>query len=299
MKRWIALLFALLLCLTLSGCGAQKASSPAYGGSTAVNEASDGAYMDMETAAAAGELPDTDRKLIYRSVVFAETKEFDRSKEQLDALIRQYGGFVERSSVSGSSSENRKERKSLEYTLRIPAESLFAFLEEMEQTVRVLSCDTGMDDVTTVYIDVEAHLNALTREEARLLELLEQAASVSEVLEIEDRLSYVRYEIESMTAQLKTYDNEIEYSTVTVYLNDVTDYSVHASFGSSSYEAFVSGWNNFVATLQSLVIGLLQYWPFLFLLAAAVVILVIVLKRSSKKNREKFQKRFPPDPPES
>ena len=192
MKKWILLLTALLLCLALSGCGGQGVNSNAYtGGAAADFDVSDG-YMEMETTNASIDMPDTDRKLIYHAAVFAETKEFDESKEQLDALIRQYGGFVERSSVSGDNSENRREMKSLEYTLRIPAESLFAFLEDVEQAARVLSCDTYMDDVTTAYIDVEAHLNALTREEERLLELLGQAENVSEVLEIEERLSYVR-----------------------------------------------------------------------------------------------------------
>lgn len=292
MKRVISLFAALLFCLTLSGCGGSSLNDKSYE-TDAVSPGASAESTDMSISA-----PMTDRKLIYRATVFAETKEFDESKEKLDALIQKYGGFIESSSVSGNDYDGRKKQKSLEYTLRIPAESLFAFLEDLEETVHVLSCDTGMDDVTTTYVDTEARLTALRREEERLLALLDQAANVTEILEIENRLSEVRYEIERMTAQLKTYDDEIEYSTVTVTLNDVTDYSVRSSFGSRSYDAFLSGWSSFVNSMQGLVIGLLRLWPFLLIVLIAIIVIVLCVKRSAKKNREKFQKTFPPAPPD-
>ena len=289
MKKLISLLIALLLCLPLSACGSSKNSSGPYQNST---EAADSVgATDMSTSISA---PVTDRKLIYRATVHAETKEFDQSKQQLDALIEKYNGFLENSSVSGNSySEGRGSRR-LDYTLRIPAESLFAFLEDFEQTARVLSRDTDMDDVTTAYVDTEARLSALRREEERLLDLLDQAANLTEVLELEDRLSTVRYEIESMTAQLKVYDNEVAYSTVNIYLNDVTDYSVKVSFGSRSFDAFVSGWNDFVNITQTLVIGLLHLWPFLLIVLVVVVVIVIGAKRSAKKKRTAFQNTYQP-----
>lgn len=296
MKRLVSLLLALLLCLSLSACGGSgyknDAAAPEMSDSNQTVPGESAESSDMSIAA-----PVTDRKLIYRATVYAETKEFEESKEQLDALIEKYQGFVESSSVSGNDHQDWDTRKNLEYTLRVPAESLFAFLEEVEQTVHVLTCDTGMEDVTSSYVDTEARLNALRREEERLLELLDQAANVTEILEIESRLSNVRYEIESMTAQLKTYDNEIAYSTVSISLNDVTDYSVHTTFSSRSHDAFLSGWSGFVDAMQGLVIGLLQLWPFLVILVIVVVIIIFCVKRSAKKNREKFQKTFPPASP--
>lgn len=291
MKKWISLLIALLLCLTLSACSGSKnagfTADSVSPGEAAIAE-------DMSTSISA---PVTDRKLIYRATVHAETKEFDQSKEQLDALIQKYNGYVETSSLSGSAFGHEKGTRWLEYTLRVPAESLFAFLEDFEQAARVLSTDTDMDDVTTAYVDTEARLNALRHEEERLLALLDQAANLTEVLEIEDRLSKVRYEIESMTAQLKVYDNEVAYSTVTIYLNDVTDYSVQVSFGSRSFDAFVGGWNGFVDAMQSLVIGLLRLWPFLVIALIIVVLIVVCTKRSAKKKRAAFQNAFPPAAP--
>lgn len=291
MKKLISLLIALLLCLSLSACSSKNASTPYQ---SATETADSAGATNMSTSISA---PVTDRKLIYRATVHAETKEFEQSKQQLDELIEKYKGYVENSSVSGYTYNGERGTRRLDYTLRIPAESLFAFLEDFEQAARVLSRDTDMDDVTTSYVDTEARLNALRREEERLLDLLDQAANLTEVLELEDRLSTVRYEIESMTAQLKTYDKEIAYSTVTIYLNDVTDYSVRVSFGSRSFDAFTSGWNDFVNITQTLVIGLLHLWPFLLIALVIIVLIVVCSKRAAKKKRAAFQNTFVPAAP--
>lgn len=292
MKRMIALLLALLLCLSLSACGG--GADKQYGATDTAGDYDNtepAAPMQSEEMSASVDM--ADRKLIYNASVTAETKEFDQSKNDLDQLIEKHGGFIQSSSISGDSYENSREQKRLEYTLRVPAESLFTFLEELEDVARVISCDTNMDDVTGSYVDTEARLSALRQEEKKLLELLDEAANLTEILELEDRISQVRYEIESMTAQLKSYDNQIEYSTVTIYLRDVTDYTVRPSFGSRSYDAFVGGWTSFVNALQSLVIGLLNLWPFLVVLVIVVVIVVFCVKRSTKKSRAKFQASLP------
>lgn len=292
MKKLISLFIALLLCLPLSACGGSKNSSTPYQSATATEDSVGAEEMSTDIFT-----PVTDRKLIYHAAVHAETKEFEQSKQQLDALIQKYNGYVENSSLSGYAYGEERGSRRLDYTLRIPSESLFSFLDDFEQAARVLSRETDMDDVTSAYVDTEARLSALRREEERLLELLDQAAGVTEILEIEDRLSTVRYEIESMTAQLKTYDNEVAYSTVTIYLNDVTDYSVQTTFGSRSYNAFLSGWNGFVNFLQDLVVGLLRLWPFLVIVLVVAAIIVICAKRSAKKKRTAFQDRFQPVPP--
>ena len=73
------------------------------------------------------------------------------------------------------------------------------------------------DDVTLSYVDTESHLKALRTEQETLLGLLEKAETVENIIAIQSRLSEVRYEIESYESRLRTYDDQIDYSTV--YLN--------------------------------------------------------------------------------
>lgn len=299
MKKLFSFLLALLLCLTLAGCSSSSVKSEngsnSYGG--------DAAAEAPETGDASLQLGESNRKLIYHTVVTAETKEYDAAKEKLDNLITQYQGYLESFSFSGYSRGDEQENRSLNYTIRVPSESLFSFLEELEDTVRVVSSNTDMSDVTGDYVDSEARLNALKKEELRLLELLEQAENLEEILQLEDRISEVRYQIENITSQLQVYDDEIAYSTVELSLRDVTEYTIRPSFGSRSWEAFTGGWSSFVNALQGLVIALLWLMPFLLVGGVIVFFVVSFAHRSAKKRRAKFPvppkiQKTPPVPAE-
>lgn len=284
MKKLIYILLAAVLCFSLSGCGGSGASDSKTSDSVTA-EAAPGAAENGEVAL---QPEATDRKLIYTSDISAETKDFDTAKPAVDALISKYNGYLESSSFSGYSRGDEREARSLDYTIRVPAESLSDFLAELEDAVRVTSSNTYMEDVTGSYVDTEARLKSLRQEETRLLELLAQAENLDEILQLEDRLSNVRYEIESMTSQLQVYDDEIAYSTVNLSLRDVTEYTIRPSFGSRSWEAFTGGWTSFVNVLQGLVLALLWLLPFLVVAAAITVPIVIFSRRSAKKRRASF-----------
>lgn len=285
MKKVSCLLAAVLLMISLSACS--------QSGKTNYQD-----LVESDTAPAAsaeavsgslGEIKELSRKLIYNADISAETKDFDQAKASLDSLIADCQGYVESSDLSGGA--NGEDRR-LSYRIRVPAASLDEFLGKLEGIMNVTSSIKDMEDVTGSYIDTEARLNSLKQEETRLLELLGQAETLDEILQLEDRLSQVRYEIESLTAQINTYDNEIEYSVVTLYLRDVTEYSSKSSFGSRSWEAFIGGWNSFVSVAQDLVISAIWALPFLLVIFVVVVIAVICAKRSSKKKQARFAAKY-------
>ena len=70
-------------------------------------------------------------------------------------------------------------------------------------------------------MDTEARISSLQTEYDRLLELLAQAESVDSLISLEARLSDVRYQLESYKSQLRTYDNLVDYSTVSISVSQV------------------------------------------------------------------------------
>ena len=70
-----------------------------------------------------------------------------------------------------------------------------------------------------------SRVTALETEEARLLELLAQAETMEDLLTIEARLTDVRYELENYTSQLRLYDNQIDYATIYLYIEEVQEYT--------------------------------------------------------------------------
>lgn len=227
----------------------------------------------------------SDRKIIYNADLVAETKDFDAAKDNIDALISKYGGYLEYADVSGNSYEDEEETKRLNYTIRVKAEDLDAFLDEISLLVNLTSNSKSTDDVTDSYIDTEARLESLQQEEEKLLSLLDMAENLTEVLELEDKLTDVRYEIESMQRILKSYDAQISYSTVTLYLTDVNVYTSEQSFGERMVEALGGGWKNFVSVLEELLVAIVWMFPFLLMAGVIVVIIVAFSKKRAKKRR--------------
>ena len=83
----------------------------------------------------------------------------------------------------------------------------------------------SLEDVTLNYVATESRLKALETEESRLLELLAQAENMTDLLEIEGRLAEVRYEIENYASQKRLYDNQIDYATVYLSIEEVKEYT--------------------------------------------------------------------------
>ena len=286
LKKLLCLFFAVFLAASLAVCGNSKSSSSAAAASTGGYD-SEGVPEAGANSAALSKVDEIERKLVYRADVSAETKDFERAKADLDSLVAEVQGYVESSDLTGSSYGGGGNRR-LSYTVRVPADSLQGFLAKLEELVNVVSNSTYMEDITGSYFDTQARLNALEQEEKRLLELLEKAETLDEIIQLEDRISNVRYEIESLTSQMKIYDKEVAYSTVSIFLEDVTEYSAKSSFGSRTWEAFTGGWNSFVSTVQSVIVALIWFLPFLVVGGAVVIIVVVCVKRSGRKKRAKF-----------
>lgn len=181
--------------------------------------------MDAEQKAAeVPENPQAGRKLITTMNVSAETEHFDELMGNLEKQITDMGGYIESSNQWNGSVDyygNRRNDRNASLTVRIPAEKLDGFLSMMEANSNITNKSKSVEDVTLAYVDLESHKKALQTEEKRLLELLEMAETVEDLISIEDKLANVRYQLESMESQLRTYDNRINYSTVYLDIQEV------------------------------------------------------------------------------
>ena len=159
----------------------------------------------------------SNRKLIRRASIEAETKEYDEYVAWLDAHVDSLGGYYEskESRVREGGYSNR-EWRTLYATIRVPTAKLDNFLNDIQAEGNVVYRNETQDDITDSYTDTDAHLDSMRIEQSRLNELLAIAETVDDILSIEDRLSWVRYEIERYERQLRSYDSQIEYSIVTL-----------------------------------------------------------------------------------
>ena len=88
-------------------------------------------------------------------------------------------------------------------------------------TALVTHREIRTEDVTLNYVDMESRIEALKIEKKSLEKLLGEAKNLTDLFSIQERLTEVIYEIESYESQLRTYDNLIDYTTVTIYISEV------------------------------------------------------------------------------
>ena len=333
----LAILLAMLLALTmLAGCGATSKSmaasdsAPAENYMTAESPADDSydmaAQMPAEEPAAAeteelydtvateagggAETPEPDdsvadytAKIIYTASVSIETTEFDKAVAALEAQVRKIGGFVESSNVTGDTQYNSDGTTTVVnrwayYTVRIPCEQFESFLHETEGFGNVTSTSRDAQNVTSAYTDFEARLSSLNTQEERLLDMLAKSEDVETLIALEQRLSDVRYEIESIERSLRNYDMQIKYSTVNLDLREVEVYTptvpVRRTFSQKLSDSLSDGWNGFTRGVQDLILGLAAALPTLILLAVIVVVAVVLVRKYRRKRRAGKAAQQPP-----
>ncbi|MGX8699369.1 MAG: DUF4349 domain-containing protein, partial [bacterium] len=235
MKKTISLALILALALTLcAGCGS---SSPREGAmyntatASAPYEAKDAglamgdyeyeyAYdAPMEEAApAAPEATQTfTEKIIYSASATIQTRDFEGSLAKLEALLGENGAYLDASTVNGKSySYYGSNLRSASFTIRVPVANFGSLTGSLEGIGNVLSLSRYNENITERYYDSQSRLDTYRVEEERVLEMLKKAETVSDMLELESRLSDIRYEIESLESRLRTWQKQVDYSTVTL-----------------------------------------------------------------------------------
>lgn len=232
-----------------------------------------------------------ERKIIKTYELNAETKEFDATVAALEALVEQYGGYVESNSVTNRN-YNSKMSRYASYKFRIPAENAEAFVGSIGNTLNVTRQNSNAEDVSESYYSIEATLEELLIERDSLLNMMASLDTQKDYnfwLTIQTRLSEVRQQIARYQAQLNNYDSRVEYSTVSLYINEVVDYTPaeEESFGTRIGKAFRDGWTDFCEFSVDFAVWFVGALPFLVLFAILLVVICIISRRVRAKRKAK------------
>ena len=230
-RRLLAFLLALVLTVSvLAGCGASSVSKDMATMEAAPMEApmkntAGGMMMSNAVSDSASVKAQSGQKLIRRVNIDAETEDLEALLGELTRQIATLDGYIENQELYNGSSYASYRSRSANLTIRIPADKLDAFVGQVKDVSNVVSYNESQEDVTLTYVSTESRIKALETEQERLLELLSQAQNMSDLLEIEARLTDVRYELESVTSQLLVLANKVDYATVRLYISQVKEYT--------------------------------------------------------------------------
>jgi hypothetical protein len=312
-KRIIALLLAALMALALAGCGASKNDTAASAGAyydaredylydepaeaeapmpAAADEASNG--VGGANNSVPDNAPDMSEKIIYNAEVTLETTGFDDALERIAAMVRDMGGYMESTSVSGSNygaiSRGSAGARSAYYTIRIPSARFAEFTGSLTDLGNVPYSRTYTRNVTREYYDTQSRLDAYKVQETRLLEMLSVAETVEDMLAIQRELTDVQYEIDSLTGTLRYYDNQVGYSTVDLTVREVREYTPEPTITLTYWERMSKGFresvHNTAEFFKELFLWFVTSLPWLIPLCAFIALLVALLRRRAARSPE-------------
>lgn len=295
-----SVIFALLLVIgTLASCG--KAANDLVCYDTA-EESAVGYGYDGEVGMMAkeesvepsndnGETLSSDRKLVKTANLSVETKTFDEFLTSLEAKVTELKGYVETSDVSNSGYYGDSCRYA-NYTVRIPVEKLDEFISAVSESAKVTNKTVNVSDITSSYIDTESHIDALKAEQTALMNILKKAESVSDTIEVYTRLSEVNAEIDSYERTLKSYDNDISYSTVEMNISEVERITEdeQEGFFAETGRRLKENIYNIGKDLRSFAIWFLSSAPYIAIFAVIFVVAVVIIKKKIKKRKARKAK---------
>lgn len=257
---FIVLVLSLLLTMILVGCSS-SASDANYGYDR--NPENKG---DIENVSESGETS-PDRKIIYTASVSITSSDVTVTEKAIRDSLNS-DEWVEQSS---------KYDGSLTVTVRIKTERLDSFINSLDGLGTIRSKEINSKDVSIDYYDNVTRKTTLETEQARLLVLLDKAESISDILQINKRLSEIESELKKIDGTIKNYDSLVEYSQVTVTVR--TPYEEQKeTFGSKLSRGFETG----LKVAENLFIFVLVIIPFVIVIGGIVVLIIFLVKRKKK-----------------
>ena len=225
------------------------------------------------------EKPEVIKKIIKDGRLGLLITELEKAKVHVDTLVKNHDGYYANESFNNTDWESSYSLK-----IRIPSANFEKFIAEIETgDGEILYKEIDARDVTDQFIDLETRLENKRNYLKRYNDLLIQAKTVKEILEIEEKIRGLEEEIESTTGRLKYLGNLVDYSTLDLTLSKRKDFKYNPinrdKFSEKLKQSLSKGWFGFVDFL----LFVIKIWPF-WIIFLLILFFWKKYKKSKKKN---------------
>lgn len=202
------------------------------------------------------------QKMIFSADIKIEVQKLDDVFDQIKGIASEFNGYL-----SDSNTVVYDNRKTGYVTMKVPKDKFYQAIEKAKTFGKLKSENIQGEDVTEEYTDLESRLKNLQATEKRMLAILDKAENVSEILEVERELSNIREQIERLQGRKTYLDNRIDYSTITVSVEEpipVTEFAL--------FEAFSLSASGFLDSIYGIIVISGALIPFLIIFGIAWII---------------------------
>ena len=209
-----------------------------------------------------------DRKIIRNGEFTIETKTPTEDQRKLAGIAESLGGFVVTSEFQQSANQSTS---TVNVIVRVPSANFQKATDEIRRTgLRILHEKVSGKDVTEEFVDLEARLRAKKALEAQYFEIMKRASKISDVLEVQEKLTEVRTEIEQHEGRRRYLENQSALSTINISLQTPTPLvtATQTGFWASIRNSFGDG----VDVAIAIVLGLIHF----VIVALPIAILILL-----------------------
>ncbi len=205
-----------------------------------------------------------------------QVEDLEKAKETVLEKVKANRGFTSAASYNDYSSSKQQN-----ITIRVSSANFENLMKELSKIGFVENQSQSSQDVSEEFVDITARLKSKREVENRYTEILKDAKTISEILEIEEKLRVIREEIEAREGRLRYLKDQVSLSTINLTLTQkLESYSKppERSFFSRLAENMGEGWDDFLM----FVVGVMRLWVFWIVLAA--IIFGVVKWKKARKN---------------
>ena len=308
LNKGLRILWSLILCVLLIGCGSSKPASNESATASGAMNSQDAAYgvadfdakeaydAHEEVANEIAQNQDTSQKLVYTGSLSIETLEYDESVKNMRSLVNQFSGVIESEDETDNaynwySTEYKKTRgtKAIYLTVRIPTKDFQNFLEAMGGTGKIINRSTNVENITRQYNSVSTDIESYQIQQRRLLEMLEQAQSVEDMITIESRLSEVERQLRQKENERSVMDTDVELSTVYIEIREVMEFTpeetgwVTTNFWRRLGSTIKSSWTHLIYLIQQVIFFIINVIPYIVVFMPLLYLVNWIIKHFPKE----------------
>jgi hypothetical protein len=217
------------------------------------------------------------KQLIKDGRMGIKADDLNKTRTMTDSLVGLHAAYYANERYFDTETES-----TYHLTIRIPAGNFEHFITGVESGAgRILYKEIDARDVTEQFIDLESRLLSKLNYLTRYRELLQQAKTVKDILDIEDRIRVIEEEIESTEGRLRYLKDQVSYSTLNLMISQEKEFRFipekKDKFLERVKQSIEKGWSRSI----DIVLLMVQTWPLWLLLIIVAMIIRMYVKRKN------------------
>ncbi len=228
-------------------------------------------------------------KVIKNSNITMQTDDYDNSLKNINSLIKNSEAMIVKMQETQGNNyylnyADESKLKTVDIIVKVSKDKFENFNSEVKKYANVISYYEEAQDISSNYSDIEAKIASYKLQEIQLNELLKKATAAKDLLEISNQMQNVIQQREYLQRQKDSYDNQIEYSTVSIRMMEVKSIVIkEKNIFSRITDTFKSSLSQIKGIGITMIMIIVYVVPYLVILGIVTLVIYRIIKAKKKR----------------